>query len=172
MSRRRLRRFRRSGPWRSVEIRRIEIVLAGNPDQGEQAIAPGIGQRSAHPMWRGGLRDRTDRPVRRQPFAGGMGQGRGQSDQACGLINRGGLDGRDLIPAQALSDQIEPIGERGIAEAAVAFAREWRADGGGQRLLGIGDLELGLGERCGDGADRFTGALHRSPPCPSRGDRN
>ena len=35
------------------QIRRIQIILAGNPDQGEQGIAAGVGQRRAHPV-RGG----------------------------------------------------------------------------------------------------------------------
>ena len=33
-----------------VEIRRIEIVLAGDADQREQRIAARIGQRRSHPM--------------------------------------------------------------------------------------------------------------------------
>ena len=37
------------------KVRRIEVILPGNPDQGEQGIAPGIGQRRAHPVWRRGL---------------------------------------------------------------------------------------------------------------------
>jgi hypothetical protein len=32
------------------EVGRIEIVLAGDPDQGEQGIAPGVGQGGAHAM--------------------------------------------------------------------------------------------------------------------------
>ena len=34
----------------AIEIRRIEVVLAGDPDQGEQGIAPGIGQRRPQPV--------------------------------------------------------------------------------------------------------------------------
>src|SRR5713226_9214065 len=37
--------------------------------------------------------------------------------------------------------------ERGVAEAAVAFPWEWRADGRGQRLLRVGKLDLRLGQR-------------------------
>ena len=32
------------------KVGRIEIVLPGDPDQREQGVAPGIGQRGAHPM--------------------------------------------------------------------------------------------------------------------------
>ena len=46
------------------EVGRIQIVLAGNPDQGEQRIAPGVGQCRAHPVRGGGFADRADRPVR------------------------------------------------------------------------------------------------------------
>ena len=34
------------------QVRRIEVVLAGDSDQGEQGVAPGIGQRRSHPMRR------------------------------------------------------------------------------------------------------------------------
>jgi len=32
------------------KVGRVEIVFSGNPDQGEQGIAPGIGQGSPHPL--------------------------------------------------------------------------------------------------------------------------
>ena len=63
------------------EVRRIEIVLAGDPDQREQGIAPGIGQRRAHPMGSCRLAGRADRPVGGDPFAGGVDQGGRQLDQ-------------------------------------------------------------------------------------------
>jgi hypothetical protein len=42
----------------------VQIVFSGNTDQREQRMAPGIGQRRAHPMRPVGLGDRADRPVR------------------------------------------------------------------------------------------------------------
>ena len=45
------------------QIRRIEIVFAGNTHQREQAIAPSIGKRGAHLMRCRGLADRADGPV-------------------------------------------------------------------------------------------------------------
>jgi hypothetical protein len=36
----------RSGSDLQQQIRRVEIIIARNPDQGEQAIAPRIGQRA------------------------------------------------------------------------------------------------------------------------------
>ena len=57
------------GRHRGRQIRCIEIILAGNSDQGEQRIAAGIGERSAKPMGRSRFADRADRPVRGDPFA-------------------------------------------------------------------------------------------------------
>ena len=63
-----------------------------------------------------GLADRADRPIRGDPFARGVSQHRRQIDDAGGLIERGGLDGRDLMLAERLAHDIEPACERGIAE--------------------------------------------------------
>ena len=46
-----------------VQIGGVDIILASNPNQGEEGIAPGIGQRRAHPVWRRRLADGADRPV-------------------------------------------------------------------------------------------------------------
>ena len=54
----------RSSDHRCLEIGRIEIIFAGNPDQGEQGIASGIGQRRSHSMRRRRLADGADRPIR------------------------------------------------------------------------------------------------------------
>ena len=48
------------------------LLFAGNPDQDEQGIAAGIGQRSSEPVRRCRFADRADRPVRGHPFAGGV----------------------------------------------------------------------------------------------------
>jgi hypothetical protein len=45
----RLRLGRRRRP--GYRVRRIQIVLASNPDQREQGIAARIGQRRTHPVW-------------------------------------------------------------------------------------------------------------------------
>ena len=50
------------------EIGRIEIIFAGNADQREQRIAPGIGQGRPHPARGRGLGYGTDRPIRGDPF--------------------------------------------------------------------------------------------------------
>ncbi len=97
-----------------------------------------------------------------------MGQKRGELDLAAGLVDRGGLDGGDLVLAEALAHDVEPAGERGIAKRPLALARERRADDGAQGFLRVGELALRLGQRGGDGADGLTGAVHRRPP----GDRS
>ncbi len=148
-----------------AEIRRIEIILPGNPDQREQGIPPGIGERRAHPMRRGRIADRAHRPFRRHPFAGGMGEHGRQSNEAGVLIDRRGLHGRDLVPAQALADDVEPARKRCIAEGPVALSREGGPDGRDQGFLRIGELRLRLGQRRRNGANRFTGPVHGCPPC-------
>src|SRR5262249_32311304 len=74
-----------------TEIRRIKIVLAGNANQREQGITASGGQRRAHTLGIGGPTGRTDRPIRGNPFAGGVGKRGGQIDHAGGLIDRGRL---------------------------------------------------------------------------------
>src|SRR5262245_46272186 len=77
--------------WSITEIRRIKIILAGDANEGEQGIAASISQRSAHALGIGGLGNRTDRPIRGDPFAGGVGERGGQMNHAGGLIDRGCL---------------------------------------------------------------------------------
>ena len=117
------------------EVRRVEIVLAGNAYQRKQRVAPGIGQGCAHPVRRRGLAGGTHRPVRGDPFTGGVGQQRGQLDLALGLVDRGGLDGGDLVLAEALAHDVEPAGERSIAKRPLPLPRERRADHGAEGFL-------------------------------------
>jgi hypothetical protein len=42
-------------------------------------------------MWSGSVTDGTDRPIRGNPFSGGMRQNRAEPEDASGLIDRGGL---------------------------------------------------------------------------------
>ena len=63
--------------WRAraiTKIERIQIVLAGDADQGEQGVTASVGQGRAHALRIGGLGNGTDRPIRRDPLAGGMRQ--------------------------------------------------------------------------------------------------
>jgi len=45
------------------------------------------------------LADRTHRPIRRHPFAGRVGQSRGETDQRGFIVDRGRLRGGDLVLA-------------------------------------------------------------------------
>ena len=64
------------------QVRRVEIVFAGNPDEGEQGITPGVGEGGAHLMRRRSFADRAYRPVGRDPFSGRMGEDRGEPNEA------------------------------------------------------------------------------------------
>ncbi len=50
----------------------IEVILPGNANQRKQRIATRVGEGRSHPMRSGHLADGAHRPVRRNPFAGGM----------------------------------------------------------------------------------------------------
>ena len=50
-----------------------------------------------------------------------MRQRRREPDQAGRLVNRGSLDGGNLVPTRAFSDQIKPVCQRRVAEAAAAL---------------------------------------------------
>src|ERR1700692_957119 len=92
-----------------------------------------------------------------------MGQHRRQANEPR-LIDRRGLHGRDLMLAQGLADDIEATREGGIAERPIAFPWERRPNGRCERLFRVAELGLGLGERPGDAANRFTGPVHGLPP--------
>ena len=56
-----------------------------------------VRERFTHPLWRRRFADRAYRPVRRDPFAGGMGQKRRQPDLTAFVVDGGGLDRGDLV---------------------------------------------------------------------------
>src|SRR3954471_10288315 len=106
--------------WRArtiTKIWRIQIVLASNPDQREQGVTAGVGQRRAHALGIGSFGDGTDRPIRCDPFAGGVRKRGGQIDHPGGLVDGGGLHGRNLMLPQRLAHDVEATGERRITEA-------------------------------------------------------
>jgi hypothetical protein len=124
----------RSGASRSSQYRPAQT---GHND--------GVAERGADPLRADRFADRAQRPVRRNPFPGGMCQQRGQPDLAGFLVNRGGLDGRDLVATERLAHDMKPAGERSITEAMTGFPGEGRADGGDQRFFRIGQFTLGFG---------------------------
>src|SRR3984893_13007420 len=109
-------RYRRGG-WRHAEIRPIKIILARNTDDREQRIAAGIRQCRAHALGVSSFGHGTDRPIGGYPLARSMGQHGGQIDYA--TLNRGRLNGRDLMLTERLAYDVETARERGIAEAAL-----------------------------------------------------
>ncbi len=83
----------------SLEIRRIEIILAGNPDQRKKRVPSCVGEWGPHATRGGNFTDRANRPV------GGnhsrrVRQHRGEIDEASGLINRRGLHGGNFVLGQ------------------------------------------------------------------------
>src|SRR5207247_5426604 len=93
--------------WLFENIRSIEVVLARNAHQCEQCVTAGIGEGCPHAMGCSHLADRADRPVRCNPFAGGMCEKGRELDLPGGLVDRRGLDRGDFVLAQALADDIE-----------------------------------------------------------------
>src|SRR5215472_16400862 len=71
-----------------------------------------------------------------------------------------------MLP-QRLAHDVEPTGERRIAEAALAVPWPAGADGGGERLFRIDEFSLRLGQGRGQRRDRFTGPGHGWPPSPT-----
>ena len=109
------------------QVRRVEIVFAGDPNQGEQGVAAGVREGRPHLMRRRRFTDRAYRPVGRDPFSGRMGEDRGQANKAGILVDRSCLHGRDLVLAERLANNVEPSRKRCIAKRAIAFPREWRS---------------------------------------------
>jgi len=62
------------------EIRRVYVILAGNANECEEGVAPGVGQSRTHPVRTFGLGDRADRPIGGDPFTRSMRQGGRQID--------------------------------------------------------------------------------------------
>jgi hypothetical protein len=92
-----------------TKIRRIQIVLACDANEREQGIPASVSERSAHALGIGGLGDGTDRPIRRDPLAGGMGERGGQMDHAGGLIDGGRLQSGDLVLPSVLRTMSSPL---------------------------------------------------------------
>src|SRR5262245_58369139 len=81
------------------------------------------------------------------------------------FVDCGGLDGRNLMPAKALPDNVQTARQRGVAEGAISFTGERGSYGRNKRLLWIGQFGLRLGKCCRDGPNGFTRAVHGCPLC-------
>jgi hypothetical protein len=147
----------RCGVGVGTEIWRIEIIFSGNAHKREKRVSPGIGEGGSHSLRRGNISDLAHRPFRGNPFAGRMRKDSREAKEAAFLIDIRGLDGRDLMPAKALADNVQPARQRGIAEGAVSLPGEGGPDGGYEGFLWIRQLRLGFGKRDGS-----------RPPCSGR----
>jgi hypothetical protein len=92
-----------SGLRRCIEVRRVKIIFPSNADEREQRIGEG----RSHSLCRGDIGDRTYGPFRGDPFARRMSQHSGEAKKPGILVDRGGLDCRDLISAKALADNVQ-----------------------------------------------------------------
>ena len=115
-------------------------------------------------MWGGGVGNRADRPVRRDPFSRRVRKNGGQIDQPRCLIDGSRLHRGDLMLAQGLADDIEATRQRRIAKAVVGTSRLIGTNGRDQRLLGIDELGLRFGERRRKARYGLAGPMHGSPP--------
>ena len=126
----------RRGRARTItKIGRIQIVLASNPDQREQCVAAGVGQRGAHALGIGSFGDGTNRPIRCDPFAGGVRKRGGQIDHPGGLVDGGGLHGGNLMLPERLAHDVEATGEGRITEA-----RSGPSPGAAGRIEAVSDF--------------------------------
>src|SRR5436190_14011655 len=71
-----------------TQIGGINVVLTGNSDQREQGVAARVGQGRTHALGIGSLGNGTDRPIRSDPLARGVGEHGRQVDYACLLVDR------------------------------------------------------------------------------------
>jgi hypothetical protein len=91
---------------------------------------------------------RANRPIRRDPFAGGVGQCCRDIDDAGCMVDGGCLHGGDLMLAQGLADNVEPTGERRVAKDLLSRTSAISLDGGEHGFLRIDQLDLRFGQRC------------------------
>src|SRR3954468_16268868 len=73
-----------------------------------------------------------------------MRQHRREPDQPRLGVDRGGLHGRDLMPAQALAHELQPPRERGIAKAALSPARDGEGIVAAQDFSGLASSACAL----------------------------
>src|SRR6266851_3258413 len=84
----------------AVQVGGIEVVLAGDANQGEQRVPARVGQRGPHSVRGRGVGEPADRPIRRDPFSRGVGEHRGQADGAARGVDGSRLNRGDLLLAK------------------------------------------------------------------------
>ncbi len=124
----------------------IKIILARDADEREQGVPASVGQGSAHALGTGHLCNGTDRPIRGDPFARGVGEHRRQVENAGRLVDGGGLHRRDLMLTERFSHDVEAARQRCIAKGAFSCPRPCSSNRSGERLFRVDELGLGLGQ--------------------------
>jgi hypothetical protein len=81
-------------------------VMQAQGVTGTKASAFALFGGNGFPMRCRGFTDRTDRPIRGDPFAGRMSQQGRELDLTARLVDGGGLDRSDLMLAKAFADDI------------------------------------------------------------------
>jgi hypothetical protein len=130
-------RFRSAVIHRCLEVRRIEIILAGDPDQSKKRVPSRVSQCGPHAPRSGRICDGANRPVGGDPLPGLMGQDRGEIDQPGRLVDGGRLHGRNFMLAEDFANDLKPAREWRIAKCLFSPARTFLADGRDQRLFWI-----------------------------------
>src|SRR5215210_9387713 len=97
-----------------------------------------------------------------------MGEHGREADQPSIVVDGGGLNRRDLVPAEALAHNVEPAREWGIAKGPLALSRLRSGNGRGERLLGIEEFQLRFGEGARNRPDGLTAVLHGIAPWRGR----
>ena len=113
----------------SLQIRRIEIILAGNPDQRKKRVSSRVGECGTHAAWRGNFTDGAHGPIRGDPLSRCVRQYCREIDEASRLINRRGLHGRNFVLAQDFAHDLEPAGKRCVAKRLLSPVPTFLADG-------------------------------------------
>ena len=144
------------------KIGRVHVVFTGNPDQGEECIAAGIGERRSHAMRGRRFGNWANRPIGGDPLARRMGQHRGQIDHPRLCVRGGRLHHSNFMLPERLAHDVEPARQGCVPKRLPGGAI--RADGGGQRFLRIDKLALGLGQRRRKLCDRLARSLHERHP--------
>jgi hypothetical protein len=88
-------------------VGRVKIIFTRDTDDGKERIAAGAGQRHAHPLRYSHIAERADWPVRRDPFAGGVGKDGRKPDHTGLLIDNRRLHNGQFVFAKGLSNNLE-----------------------------------------------------------------
>src|SRR5262249_8444885 len=92
---------------RCIQVRRVEIILAGYTRQCEKGVTPRVSECSTHSFGARYVIDSANRPGRAHPFTTRMAQSRHELNDAGRLINGGCLKDGDFMLAQGLAQNLQ-----------------------------------------------------------------